>query len=158
MISYILGKIYAIWSEYRMIKRDNDYRINKKLALIFQFALNTALVLLAIVLCFLLGKEIIYFIGYTFFNQGIEDHYKFLESILIFFLYFEFIAMIVKYFEENFHFPLRYFLYIGITAMIRLIIVYHDNPIHTLLYSSTILVLVISLYIMNSAKAKHEKL
>jgi protein PsiE len=158
MISYISGKIYAIWSEYRMIKRDNDYRINKKLALIFQFALNTALVLLAIVLCFLLGKEIIYFIGYTFFNQGIEDHYKFLESILIFFLYFEFIAMIVKYFEENFHFPLRYFLYIGITAMIRLIIVYHDNPIHTLLYSSTILVLVISLYIMNSAKAKHEKL
>jgi protein PsiE len=77
------------------------------------------------------------------------DHQLFLASILTFFLYFEFIAMIVKYFKEQYHFPLRYFIYIGITAMIRLIIVEHNNPVHTLLYSLIILILIIGYFIMN---------
>ena len=66
--------------------------------------------------------------------------------------------MIVKYFKEDYHFPLRYFLYIGITALIRLIIVSHDNPLHTLLYATAILVLIVGYYIMNSAKERKEKL
>ena len=104
-------------------------RPNFKIPSIFQFALNIALVLLGITLCVLLGKEILYFINISIFNQGIENHYILLESILIFFLYFEFIAMIVKYFLEDYHFPLRYFLYIGITALIRLVIVDHDDSV-----------------------------
>lgn len=137
--------------------KDKDTTVNMKIATLFQYALNTALVSLAIVLCFLLGKEIVFLVTYTLFNHGIEEHYKFLESILVFFLYFEFIALVVKYFEENYHFPLRYFLYIAITAMIRLIVVYHDNPIDTFLYSVAILVLVISFFILNVAKEKREK-
>ena len=57
--------------------------------------------------------------------------------------------MIVKYFEEDYHFPLRYFIYIGITAMIRLIIVDHSNPLHTLFYSIVILLLIIGYFIIN---------
>lgn len=57
--------------------------------------------------------------------------------------------MIVKYFRENYHFPLRYFLYIGITAMVRLIIVDHHNPLNTLIYSGVILILIVSYYIIN---------
>lgn len=141
-----------------MIQQNKDIRSNFRVSVIFQFILNTALVLLAITLCVLLSKEIIYFIRFSIFSQGIESHYKLLENILVFFLYFEFIAMIVKYFRENYHFPLRYFLYIGITAMVRLIIVYHDNPLNTLLYTCAILVLVISFYIINFATAQQEKL
>uniref|UniRef100_UPI0013C2A434 phosphate-starvation-inducible protein PsiE n=1 Tax=Klebsiella pneumoniae TaxID=573 RepID=UPI0013C2A434 len=88
---------------------------------------------------------------------GFENQYKLLDRILIFFLYFEFIAMITKYFQGHYHFPLRYFLYIGITAMIRLIIVYHENPIDTLLYASAILVLIIGYYIMSSSSEKKKK-
>jgi protein PsiE len=128
-----------------------------KISAILQYVLNTALILLAITLCILLGKEIIYFIQVSMFNHGIKIHYELLESILIFFLYFEFIAMIVKYFEEDYHFPIRYFLYIGITALIRLIIVYHENPVHTLLFTLSTLVLIISFYIMNSATARKGK-
>lgn len=128
------------------------------IAVILQFALNTALILLALPLCILLGKEILYFIQMSMFNPATRFHFELLERILIFFLYFEFIAMIVKYFKENYHFPIRYFLYIGITAMIRLIIVYHENPLHTLLYTFAILVLIISYYIMNSAMARKGRL
>ncbi|MEH7522753.1 phosphate-starvation-inducible PsiE family protein, partial [Bacillus sp. JJ1503] len=78
-----------------------------------------------------------------------NDYKLFLANILIFFLYFEFISMIVKYFKENYHFPLRYFIYIGITAMLRLIIVDHENPLHTLIYSLVILVLIIGYYMMH---------
>ncbi len=69
---------------------------------------------------------------------------------MIFFLYFEFLALIVKYFKSNYHFPLRYFLYIGITAMVRLIIVDHSNAMHTLLFALSILVMIIALYIVHT--------
>ena len=138
-----------------------QYIKNKKLKfsvpVIFQFALNIALILLAFIFFVLLGKEIIYFSQFSIFNEGFENQYKLLDRILIFFLYFEFIAMITKYFQGHYHFPLRYFLYIGITAMIRLIIVYHENPIDTLLYASAILVLIIGYYIMSSSSAMEQK-
>ncbi|MGG1292863.1 phosphate-starvation-inducible protein PsiE [Bacillus smithii] len=125
---------------------------NSTIPAIFQAILNITLILLAVVLCFLLGKEIVYSIRFVVFNQGVEIHYHLLERFLIFFLYFEFISMIIKYFQGNYHFPLRYFVYIGITAMIRLIIVCHENPMNTFLYTLSILALVISYYIINSKR------
>ena len=78
-------------------------------------------------------------------NTG--NYQSFIEEILVFFLYFEFVALIVKYFKNNYHFPLRYFIYIGITAIVRLIIVEHDDPKSVLVWSAAILLLVISLAI-----------
>ncbi|RBW67431.1 phosphate-starvation-inducible protein PsiE [Bacillus taeanensis] len=115
---------------------------------VLQFILNVSLILLAVVLCVLLGKEIFNFVEFIMLSEVKEFQY-FLEKILVFFLYFEFITMIVKYFRENYHFPLRYFLYIGITAMIRLIIVDHHDPMNTLLYAFVILTLILSYYIIN---------
>ena len=71
-----------------------------------------------------------------------------LEEIINFFLFFEFLSLVVKYFKNNFHFPLRYFIYIGITAIIRLIIVSHESAIDLFLWSSAILALVISLVLV----------
>jgi protein PsiE len=115
---------------------------------VLQIVLNTSLVFLGIILSFLLVKELIMF-SQLLMTSDNSNHKTFLESILIFFLYFEFITMIVKYFEEEYHFPLRYFIYIGITAMIRLIIVDHKDPMTTLLYSLIILILIIGYFIMN---------
>ncbi|AQQ52303.1 phosphate-starvation-inducible protein PsiE [Planococcus lenghuensis] len=115
---------------------------------VLQLILNVSLVLLSLVLSFLLVKELMVF-GRLSIEAGIHEYTSLLESILLFFLYFEFITMIVKYFKENYHFPLRYFIYIGITAMTRLIIVEHHDPVSTLLYSAVILVLIIGYFIMN---------
>jgi protein PsiE len=115
---------------------------------VFQVFLNIVLVLLAIILSFLLIKELIMFLPLLF-NYSHQNYIVFLENILVFFLYFEFITMIVKYFEEDYHFPLRYFIYIGITAMIRLIIVDHSDPLHTLFYAIVILILIIGYFIIN---------
>ncbi|MET4561753.1 phosphate-starvation-inducible protein PsiE [Lysinibacillus parviboronicapiens] len=113
-----------------------------------QLFLNVCLVLLALILSFLLIKELIEFLKILIADDS-GDYKLFLANILIFFLYFEFITMIIKYFKEDYHFPLRYFIYIGITAMIRLIIVEHDHPLNTLMYSLVILILIISYFIIN---------
>lgn len=138
---------------YDKLKRSNEW-----VPIFLQAALNIALVLLAAALCLLLGKELFLFIRSSITSDGLDPNSGLLESILIFFLYFEFIAMIVRYFREHHHFPIRYFLYIGITAMIRLIIVYHTNAIYTFFYSCSILVLIIGYFIMNSATARKGRL
>ncbi|HEM2460584.1 TPA: phosphate-starvation-inducible PsiE family protein, partial [Listeria monocytogenes] len=67
-----------------------------------------------------------------------------------------FIALIVKYFESHFHFPLRYFIYIGITAIIRFIIVDHSSATSTLILSGAILLLVAALFLANTKMLKRE--
>lgn len=117
------------------------------IASLLQLVLNSSLIFLAFILIILLGRELVHFAHMIFLLEASLN--EFLETILVFFLYFEFIAMIVKYFRESYHFPMRYFLYIGITAMVRLIIVDHHNPVNTLLYALVILTLIICYYIIN---------
>lgn len=124
-------------------------------AKILQIILNTSLAILGLIITCLLVKELAGFMGLL--KVGNLDYHVFLESILVFFIYFEFISMIVKYFKENYHFPMRYFLYIGITAMIRLIIVNHEDPINTLINSLVILVLIIGYLIMNVTPRERPK-
>ena len=79
-----------------------------------------------------------------------------LGSIVTWFLYFEFLALIAKYYQSGLPFPLRYFIYIGVTVIVRLIILYHDDPMNTLIFSVSILVLVVALYLANTKLLKRE--
>jgi len=81
---------------------------------------------------------------------GLDDssYSLFIEELITFFLYFEFIALIVKYFKNNFHFPLDFFLYIGITAIVRLLIISHESAMDMLIWAISIFVLVCSLVLV----------
>ncbi|MEY2194273.1 phosphate-starvation-inducible protein PsiE [Neobacillus sp. BF23-41] len=132
-----------------MLKVKNDFTfVLCIIPKILQVFLNISLIFLAIILSILLVKELIIF-SHILIESGSDDYKLFLDNILIFFLYFEFITMIVKYFKEEYHFPIRYFIYIGITAMVRIIIVDHEQPVNTMLYSLVILILIIGYFIMN---------
>lgn len=137
-----------------MDKRKSMKKESRSIDGILQWALNIALISLALILCGLLVKEIIHLTQLAFFETSPTAPSELLEGILVFFLYFEFIAMIVKYFQEDYHFPLRYFMYIGITAMIRLIVIDHEDAGQTLLFSVSILVLVISYFLIHYMHAK----
>ncbi|EOO38162.1 phosphate-starvation-inducible protein PsiE [Bacillus mycoides] len=117
--------------------------------IVLQYIINVALICLGIVLSVFLMKEVIQFIQELKLNSE-ESSYHLIDSIVVFFLYFEFIVMIIKYFQMNFHFPLRYFIYIGITAIVRLIIIDHDSPMDSLIYACAILILISALFIANS--------
>jgi protein PsiE len=132
-----------------MIKVKKDFTsVLRVIPKILQVFLNISLIFLAIILSILLIKELIIF-SHILIESGSDDYKLFLDNILIFFLYFEFITMIVKYFKEEYHFPIRYFIYIGITAMVRIIIVDHEQPVNTMLYSLVILILIIGYFILN---------
>ena len=53
--------------------------------------------------------------------------------------------------------PLRYFIYIGITAMIRLIIIDHSSAINMLLYGAVVLLLIIGYFIINITPLERPK-
>lgn len=117
----------------------------------FQWTLNISLLVAGLLLSYSLFAE-----AYSLYELLYSHSEKFqvVEKIVIFFLYFEFLALIVQYFKYNYHFPLRYFLYIGITAMVRLIIVDHSNALHTLLFALAILVMIIALFIVHSDRLR----
>ena len=110
---------------------------------------NITLVGVGISLCIALINTLIS-LGYvTWANiQGYSTYSLLIEELITFFLYFEFIALIVKYFKNNFHFPLDFFLYIGITAIVRLLIIDHESAFDNLIWSVAIFVLVCSLVLV----------
>ncbi|MBU2524687.1 phosphate-starvation-inducible PsiE family protein [Patescibacteria group bacterium] len=83
-----------------------------------------------------------------------------LEKSFELILFIEVIASIKIYFLQNYHFPLRFFLYIGITDLIRHIIINRDNATDVLLITIGLLVLVAALSLLeykNHYLAKHSK-
>ena len=110
---------------------------------------NIALIGVGISLCIALINTLIS-LGYvTWANiQGYSTYSLLIEELITFFLYFEFIALIVKYFKNNFHFPLDFFLYIGVTAIVRLLIIDHESAFDNLIWSVAIFVLVCSLVLV----------
>jgi len=121
------------------------------IATILQTVLNLGLLSLGLILVVFLGKETVHLADVLFAPEQTSKY-----ELVVYFLYFEFIALIVKYFQSGFHFPLRYFVYIGITAIVRLIIVDHKSPLDVLLYSAAILLLVVTLWLCNSKRLKRE--
>ena len=83
---------------------------------ILQTVLNLGLLCLGLILVVFLGKETVHLADVLFAPEQ-TSKYELVEGLVVYFLYFEFIALIVKYFQSGFHFPLRYFVYIGITAL-----------------------------------------
>lgn len=125
------------------------------IATAMQTVLNLGLLCLGIILIVFLGKETLH-LADVLFTPEPTSKYRLVEGLVVYFLYFEFIALIVKYFQSGFHFPLRYFVYIGITAIVRLIIIDHESPMAVLIYSAAILITVITLWLCNSNRLKRE--
>ncbi|OOF79777.1 phosphate-starvation-inducible protein PsiE [Rodentibacter caecimuris] len=122
---------------------------------ILKYVLSTALIALSIVLIIALAK-ITYSLALMVINSSTVVPYALAEQAVMFFLYFGFIGLIVQYFKSGYHFPLRYFIYAGITAMLRLIIVSHENAVDTLLFAGAILIMVLALcLVLYSNKLKN---
>ena len=124
-----------------------------------QLSINVLLFVLTVFLVVLLAKETWILAEIALFNKYDHNVYKeFLASLLTFFIYFEFVSMIIKYFKEDYHFPLRYFMYIGITATIRVIIVDHESGSDTLFFSLGILSLVLGYSVISLLSVLKEHL
>ncbi|HFD6680281.1 MULTISPECIES: phosphate-starvation-inducible protein PsiE [Providencia] len=127
---------------------------SKLICRILQWISSAALLLLAVILIAFLIKETVVLAGLLFTANDSISIYLLVDGLIVYFLYFEFIALIIKYFQSNYHFPLQYFIYIAITAVIRLIVVEHKDPQLFIIYSVSILVLIFALYVSNADRLK----
>lgn len=128
-------------------------QFGKSVGRLLQWVLSGSLLVLAGILVIFLAKET-YSLFFVLFDDAKDKSYLLIEKVVVYFLYFEFLALIAKYFKHNYHFPLRYFLYIGITAMVRLIIVDHSNAMHTMMFAGAILLMVIALFVVSSERLR----
>jgi len=80
------------------------------------------------------------------------------DDILLLFIYLELLAMAGIYFKTN-HMPLRFLLYIGVTALIRLLISdvsHHNAPDTGILYvCGGVLLLAISILVVRYSSSKY---
>ncbi len=76
------------------------------------------------------------------------------DYILAFFMLFEFIVMIIKYIEDTHNIPIKYLVIISMTAILRQLLVVHDNAIQTVLLTLAILILTIVLFVIEIIRKK----
>ncbi|AYE51178.1 phosphate-starvation-inducible protein PsiE [Priestia megaterium NCT-2] len=128
----------------------------KWLVKVYQLVLNIALIVLSMILAYFLFRELYYI--FKDISLGNKDVHEIFSKVLVFFLYFGFISMISTYFKEKHHFPLRYLLYIGITATTRFIIVNNGDSIQNFWLSIVIFMLIISYLLLPPPETKKIKL
>lgn len=141
---------------YKYICCEKDSVIGRNnIARFFQLITNIFWVLVALLSAIYAGLEIIN-LSKTLLKDTYEVN-KVLHQVVTIFLFIEIVTMVKKYFEENYHFPLRYVIYIAITALARHII---GDFNHAVEYSISILILVIAYSIIrftsNKTKSKEE--
>lgn len=70
------------------------------------------------------------------------NYFKLLEGVVTFFLFFEFIAMVINILRNGGHISVNFLLGLGITALVRWLITEHDKPLDDLIISLAVLILV----------------
>jgi len=95
--------------------------------------------------------------GITTFIEMLHQEKISVDDILLLFIYLELLAMSGIYFRTN-HMPLRFLLYIGVTALIRLLISdvsHHKSPDEGILYlTGGVVLLSVSILVVRYASAR----
>lgn len=107
-----------------------------------------ALILVGLLITFFIFKEIFNMIMLVFKAEMPTQYYKILDSVLSFFIFFEFLTLIITSIKHKGHVSLIFLLSLGVTALIRVVLTYHDNLIGTLAVSVSILILIVGIVIL----------
>ncbi|QLL70761.1 phosphate-starvation-inducible protein PsiE [Lactobacillus sp. 3B(2020)] len=82
------------------------------------------------------------------------NYYLLLEGVVTFFLFFEFVAMVINILRNGGHISVNFLLGLGITALVRWLITEHEKSLDDLIVSLAVLALVGSTILL--AKFVHE--
>lgn len=123
----------------------------------FAWILKVAMFLLGIVMLGFLLREI-WYLGQLLLEVETDRRFaKITDTTIAFFLYFEFIFLVKEFFNDDEHIALEDFLYIGITALVRVVLVHHSDGLETFWLTMAILVLVVALVVLRWQQRKNKK-
>ncbi|EEJ72620.1 phosphate-starvation-inducible protein PsiE [Lactobacillus ultunensis] len=127
----------------------NFNKFVSKFAQFLQKLLVIAIGLLGIVLIILLFRELIPLFKLLFSSSIKESDSTILDEIIVFFLFFEFTAMIISALRHHGHTSINFLMGLGVTALIRGLITAHGNVWEIVATSVSILMLIIAMVIFN---------
>ncbi|MDV3546048.1 phosphate-starvation-inducible protein PsiE [Leuconostoc falkenbergense] len=117
---------------------------HQKVAGYFEYVLNAVMIVIGVVIFGFLLRELLN-LAQMLWMTDIAGHFTELaEEILVVFLFFEFLSLVREYFIKDAHISTGNFLYIGVTALIRAMLVYHDQTDKTLMLAAAIFLLVVA--------------
>lgn len=129
-------------------------KFTNKFANILKYLIVIALGILGIYLVIVLFMEL-FSLGKILLTANIvKIHLKVLDEVIVFFLFFEFTAMIISALKHNGHTSVNFLMSLGVTALLRGLISAHNEPTQVLINSIAILLLIIGMVIMK----KHIKM
>ena len=106
------------------------------------------LMVVGLLMVYFLFREFYNLVLLAFLSESEVHYYDILESILSFFIFFEFLTLIITSLRNKGHVSLIFLLSLGITSLIRLLLTYHERLVGVLLIASAILILIIGVFVL----------
>lgn len=76
------------------------------------------------------------------------------DASLMLFLFFEIVVIVKEYYGKDAHLSIETFLFVAITALVRVILLKHDNYIETLSLSFSVAILIVTLVFYRKNRIK----
>lgn len=111
--------------------------------------LDVILGALAIIVVIYMFRHLIDLLNLIWLPINTDNFSHVMQEITSFFMLFEFVIMLVRYIQEGHHIPIRYLILISMTAILRQLLVLHDQGVETLLLAGAILLLAVVLLIFS---------
>lgn len=117
-------------------------RILQVLTIIAMALLGIGLTIVLFLEVFALGQQILGL-------EVVDNYFKIIDEIIVFFLFFEFVAMIISALKHHGHISVNFLMSLGVTAMLRGLIAAHGDSVTVLLEAAAILLLIVGMVILN---------
>ncbi|SKA02265.1 protein PsiE [Pilibacter termitis] len=125
--------------------------MNDRIKMIVNRFLDLFLFALALLLLVAMARDIHMIFSIVFGTFDDRSISILIQEVLTFFMLFEFMILLFRYIQEGHHIPIRYLVYICITAVLRQILSAHGPALEILLYAIAILLLVATLILTHFA-------
>ena len=119
--------------------------MHKKISQLFEHCLDIAMFIIGILMFGLLTKQIIV-VTQLILSPNFTEHLPGItDASLMLFLFFEIIVIVKEYYVKDAHLSIETFLFVAITALVRVILLKHENYIETLSLSFSVFILIVTL-------------
>lgn len=128
--------------------------MHKRISQIFEFILDIGMSIIGVVMVILFVRQLIN-VSTLIIGPHFEANLpEITDGSLMLFLFFEIIVIAKEYYVKDAHLSIETFLFVAITALVRVILIKHDNYIETLMLSLSVLILILTLVFYRKSRKR----
>ena len=128
--------------------------MHKRISQIFEFILDMGMSIIGIIMVLLFARQL-FNVSALIIGPHFESNLpEITDGSLMLFLFFEIIVIVKEYYVKDAHLSIETFLFVGITALVRVILIKHDNYVETLMLSLSVLILILTLVFYRKSRKR----